>query len=267
MVRLEQPGHHELPIALRPEVGGWRWKSQLTVVVPPRRALDGLVAHRNTRSVRTVAEDMGDRTSRRRWLQGAATSGLTIATGRAWALEPRLRPTPKMTAGPFYPSRIPDEHDANLVRFAGATAKGEVVLLNGVLKDRHGRPVRNGRVEIWQCDSHGTYHHVGQDGPIDDGFQGYGVSTTDDAGRFHFRTIRPVPYGGRTPHIHVKASNAAGQSLTTQWFDADQRVRNERDFLYSGLSGPDRERLMMQFVRVRAASESTSVARLELILP
>ena len=36
------------------------------------------------------------------------------------------------------------------------------------------------------------------------GFQGFGHDVTDAEGAYSFRTIKPVPYSGRTPHIHVK---------------------------------------------------------------
>ncbi len=44
----------------------------------------------------------------------------------------------------------------------------------------------------------------------DPNFQGYGVAKTDAGGAFHFRTIRPVAYPGRTPHIHVRVQAATG---------------------------------------------------------
>lgn len=49
--------------------------------------------------------------------------------------------------------------------------------------------------------------------------QGLAVQISDDAVRF--RTIGPVPYTGRTPHIHVKRGGDAG---------------NARDFLWRHLS-------------------------------
>ena len=50
----------------------------------------------------------------------------------------------------------------------------------------------------------GIYNHPGDDGQKrrDAAFQGYGRTTVDGEGRYAFRTIRPVAYPGRTPHIH-----------------------------------------------------------------
>jgi protocatechuate 3,4-dioxygenase beta subunit len=49
--------------------------------------------------------------------------------------------------------------------------------------------------------------------------------------RWRFRTIRPVPYPGRTPHIHVKLRHASFGELTSQLFVADD-PGNARDFLW-----------------------------------
>jgi len=72
-------------------------------------------------------------------------------------------------------------------------------------------------IELWQCDALGRYHHVGDDsGPRDDNFQGYGATTTDSAGRYTFKTIRPVAYPGRPPHLHIKVRPPGAAVLTTQ---------------------------------------------------
>jgi protocatechuate 3,4-dioxygenase beta subunit len=48
------------------------------------------------------------------------------------------------------------------------------------------------------------------------------------------RTIRPVAYPGRTPHIHVKLRHASFGELTSQLF-VDGDPGNERDFLWRRL--------------------------------
>jgi protocatechuate 3,4-dioxygenase, beta subunit len=78
--------------------------------------------------------------------------------------------------------------------------------------------VRNAIVEIWQCDAEGVYLHS-QDvtrKPRDTNFQGFGRFLTDASGAYYFRTIKPVPYPGRTPHIHVKVKKGGRELLTTQ---------------------------------------------------
>jgi protocatechuate 3,4-dioxygenase beta subunit len=95
-------------------------------------------------------------------------------------------------------------------------------------------------VEIWQCDARGQYHHVGEpDRLLDLEFQGFGATLTDAEGRYAFRTIRPVPYPGRTPHIHFAVEEGGRRRLTSQMF-VEGEPRNERDGLYRRLGGDAR---------------------------
>lgn len=115
--------------------------------------------------------------------------------------------TPAQTAGPFYPPVLPLDDDADLTRVEGTPgqADGRITDLAGRVLDNSGRPLSGVRVEIWQCDANGRYRHPAERGsaPIDPCFQGHGRTVTDSLGRYWFRTIRPVPYPGRTPHIHA----------------------------------------------------------------
>ena len=119
-----------------------------------------------------------------------------------------LAPTPGAREGPFYPVRMPSDDDADLIRVEGAVreAGGDILHLAGRVMDANARPIAGARIEIWQCDANGVYLHPGdrRRAARDAGFQGFGHAKADTAGRFAFRTIVPVPYPGRTPHIHVK---------------------------------------------------------------
>src|SRR5919108_3988550 len=121
-----------------------------------------------------------------------------------------LAPTPRQTKGPFYPLTLPLDKDNDLVRVQGSAqpALGTVTHVAGRVLDLNGRPVAGARVEIWQCDGNGRYHHVDDRNPAveDEGFQGYGQMMTDADGAYRFRTIKPVPYPGRTAHIHFAIS-------------------------------------------------------------
>ena len=131
--------------------------------------------------------------------------------------------TPSQTEGPFYPKTIPEERDADLTQVAGRPAKasGTPLYFGGRVLTQDGTPIRGATVELWQCDVYGRYHHVGDTGePRDDNFQGYGVATTDGDGRYAFKTIRPVPYTGRPPHLHVRVRPRDGSALTTQIYIA-----------------------------------------------
>ena len=165
---------------------------------------------------------------RRNLLRGglAVTAGLGL--GRYGLVAPAfaadLVATPRQTPGPFYPSKKPLDADSDLVQVVGrpAQATGEIVHVFGQVMDLDGRLLPGTLVEIWQCDALGRYHHPRDQGGADPNFQGYGHSTADADGGFHFRTIEPVPYGGRTPHIHFAVTDPKGGRLTTQlYFDGD----------------------------------------------
>jgi protocatechuate 3,4-dioxygenase beta subunit len=131
-----------------------------------------------------------------------------------------LSPTPADLEGPFYPVRLPADRDFDLTIVQGRTraAQGTRLYLSGRVLDTSGRALAGARIELWQCDATGHYHHVDGDRPGDPDFQGYGVATTDDTGRYRFKTIRPVAYGGRPPHLHVKIAHADASPLTTQLY-------------------------------------------------
>jgi len=75
-------------------------------------------------------------------------------------------------------------------------------------------------VEIWQVDASGSYIHSrsGDRGKRDKNFQGYGRFLTGSKGEYYFRTIKPVGYQTRTPHIHVIVKKGDRRLLTTQLY-------------------------------------------------
>ena len=158
----------------------------------------------------------GSRITRR-----TAVLGMSAALARkAWAAP--LVPTPEQTAGPFYPSVLPDDRDADLVVVKGraARAQGTVLYLSGRVTDTNGAPAVDALVEIWQADNFGRYlaPKDGGPGPRDPNFQGYGQVKTDDTGAYRFRTIRPVPYASRPPHVHFQITHARLRPLVTQMY-------------------------------------------------
>jgi protocatechuate 3,4-dioxygenase beta subunit len=67
-------------------------------------------------------------------------------------------------------------------------------------------------------------------------------------GVYRFRTLRPVPYTGRTPHIHLKVRLGPHELLTTQVY-VEGEPGNERDGLWRRLSVADRRALTVPLVR------------------
>lgn len=173
--------------------------------------------------------------TRRRQFLGASAGLATLSAIPASATA--LLTTPAQTEGPFYPLRLPLDHDNDLVQVDGQEerASGTVLSLGGRVLGTDGRPASGLRIEIWQCDAFGAYHHPGdRHGQADPNFQGFGHTIADNQGGYRFRTIVPVAYPGRTPHIHVKVRGAGVDVLTTQMYVAGN-PDNERDGLYRHL--------------------------------
>lgn len=160
---------------------------------------------------------------RRSVLRAAGALVAGVLASRVAAQEAaRLAPTPSQPEGPYYPKRLPEDRDEDLVavRGRGALARGTILHLTGTVRAVDGTPLAGARIEIWQCDANGRYHHVddGAERERDPGFQGYGAAMAGADGGYRFRTIRPVPYPGRSPHIHVRVSHPAAVTLTTQMY-------------------------------------------------
>jgi protocatechuate 3,4-dioxygenase beta subunit len=164
---------------------------------------------------------------RREMLLGATAALLVPSLPQALAASSGLVITPGQTEGPFYPVSFPADMDNDLVRVQGrqAQAMGQVTHLGGRVLNKRGEPVPGVRVEIWQCDARGIYNHPEQPGlqRRDAAFQGYGRTDVGVDGGYSFRTIRPVAYAGRTPHIHFKVHAPGAGRLTTQMYVAGER--------------------------------------------
>jgi protocatechuate 3,4-dioxygenase beta subunit len=175
------------------------------------------------------------RPSRRAFL-GALTLGAAFAGTGAFAEE--LTRTPPQTEGPFYPDRMPLDQDNDLIVIKSdiTPAVGEITHLRGRILDAKGEPVKNAVVEIWQVDHNGVYIHTAcpNRDKRDTHFQGFGRFETASNGEYYFRTLKPVPYPGRTPHIHFKVKKGSKELITTQCYVRGETL-NERDGVFRGI--------------------------------
>jgi protocatechuate 3,4-dioxygenase, beta subunit len=187
---------------------------------------------------------------RRRIVGGlAATLALPVFIRDALA-QATLPPTPSQTEGPFYPVSLPDDTDFDLLAQGKLRyTRGAATWLDGTVTDTSGRALRGAVVEIWQCDEQGHYHHPGDSGKADVAFQGFGRVVAGSDGSYRFRTIRPAPYTGRTPHIHFKVKLAQRELLTTQLY-VEGDPGNARDFLWRRLNAEDRAAITVPFAPV-----------------
>lgn len=185
-------------------------------------------------------------------LRRRTVAAALVAAPALW-LGPRAQPaasrraTPAQTEGPFYPVVLPRDSDHDLLRNGTLTyPEGQSAWIEGSVSDLAGKPVAGAQVEIWQCDHAGHYHHPGDGDRADRRFQGFGRVTVGADGRYRFRTLRPVAYAGRTPHIHVKVKLGQRELLTTQLYVAGD-PGNPRDFLWRSLGEADRAALTVPF--------------------
>jgi protocatechuate 3,4-dioxygenase beta subunit len=192
----------------------------------------------------------------------AAIAGLPFVWRAALAQAARLRATPAQTEGPFYPEALPKDMDFDLLRNGALQySHGQAAWVEGTVTDLQGRPVAGAQVEIWQCDDAGHYHHPGDRGRADPAFQGFGRVTVDAGGAWRFRTIRPAPYTGRTPHIHFKVKLGAHELLTTQLY-VEGDPHNARDGLWRSLSPDERALVTVPFT----ASDDGLRARFPIVI-
>jgi protocatechuate 3,4-dioxygenase, beta subunit len=199
---------------------------------------------------------------------GLALGGLSLFTPGVFAEQ--LARTPRLTEGPFYPDKLPldTDNDLLIVNDSITPAVGEITHLTGRVLSSSGEPVRGARVEIWQVDGKGVYLHTGDSGnkKRDTNFQGFGRCATSWKGEYYFRTIKPVPYPGRTPHIHVKVFKGSKELLTTQLF-INGHAQNKSDGVLRGVRDPlERELVMVDFKPLAESKIGELAARFDIVL-
>ncbi len=167
--------------------------------------------------------------NRRQAIQQAAFTAAAFSTSGLFA---DMLQTPRQTEGPFYPNKLPldTDNDLLLINDSITPAVGTITHLTGRVFSKSGEPVRNAVVEIWQVDNKGIYIHTEDPDHknLDTNFQGFGRFMTGSKGEYYFRTIKPVQYGPRTPHIHLAVKQGGKRMLTTQIYTKGE-TRNKTD--------------------------------------
>jgi protocatechuate 3,4-dioxygenase, beta subunit len=203
----------------------------------------------------------------RRGFLGTVAAG-SLAYWAPGALAEELERTPYQTEGPFYPDHLPldTDNDLIIVNDELTPAVGEITHLTGRILDSSGDPIRNALVEIWQCDSGGAYLHsrTGNRDQRDSNFQGFGRFLTGTSGEYYFRTIKPVPYPGRTPHIHFMVKRPKQEEFTTQCY-IKGHPQNERDFVFRG-AGKGQDLLTSEFAPLKGSTAGELAAKFDIVL-
>jgi protocatechuate 3,4-dioxygenase, beta subunit len=206
--------------------------------------------------------------SRREFIRRAGFLAMLAATPGLFAEE--LVRTPAQTEGPFYPDKLPLDTDNDLLVINdGITpAIGEITWLSGRILDEKGQPLRNALVEIWQCDNNGAYLHSGTTNKEkrDKNFQGFGRFITGSSGEYLFRTIKPVPYPGRTPHVHFAIKTKGREKFTTQCY-IEGHEGNPKDGIWKGIKDErQRKSVTIPFTPLKESRIGELAARFDIVL-
>ncbi len=207
-------------------------------------------------------------TNRRAFLARMTWSAALFMVPGAFAEQLVL--TPRQTEGPFYPDKLPldTDNDLLIINDQITPAVGEVTWLSGRILDARGEPIRGATVEIWQCDRNGVYLHT-RGGPrdrMDSNFQGFGRFVTGSTGEYLFRTIKPVPYTGRTPHIHFAVKCPGREKFTTQCYVRGEPL-NAQDSVWKGIREPaQRDAVTVEFKPIPESPAGELAARFDVVM-
>ena len=204
------------------------------------------------------------------WTRRKIIGTLAFAFTAPGAFAEQLALTPKQTAGPFYPDHLPldTDNDLLIINDSISPAIGEITHLSGRLLDAKGDPIRNAVVEIWQVDGKGVYLHRGSGNgeKRDDNFQGFGRFLTGSTGEYYFRTVKPVSYPGRTPHIHFAVKMTGRERWTTQCY-VKGAAQNDTDGVLKGIKDVQaRESVIIDFAAIQQSKIGELAAKFDIVM-
>lgn len=122
-------------------------------------------------------------------------------------------PSPTEIGGPF-PIKSPSELvKSNII----GNREGIPLVVTLIVEDTNNKclPVKNIKVDLWQCDAKGNYSEYNNqlDGDFTSAHFLRGRQVTNVNGQVSFVSIYPGWYPGRAPHLHVELKNSLNQSL------------------------------------------------------
>ena len=154
-----------------------------------------------------------------------------------------LKETPSQTGGPFvHIGMLPGAAgiDMDLSKFGSRIeGDGERIVVEGLITDGAGAPVKDAVVEIWQADADGRHNSAG--------FLGFARASADqDTGVWRIETIRPGPtktFDGRAqaPHISLLMfARGINIHLHTRMYFAEEGDANAADPVLGQVQPPSR---------------------------
>ncbi|WP_009478346.1 dioxygenase [Rhodococcus sp. JVH1] len=142
--------------------------------------------------------------------------------------------TDSTVLGPFHMTESPTRQLGDTIDEFGSP---DELLVTGTVRNTDGSPLPHATVDVWQCNEEGFYDVQQPD--VQPAGNGRGLFTTDEQGRFWFRTVTPshypIPTDGpvgtlleatrrhpyRPAHIHFIARADQHRPLTTHIFVPD----------------------------------------------
>jgi len=161
-------------------------------------------------------------------------------------MTPLLRETASQTAGPYVHIGLAPkaagfdvfENDFGNVLATPAT-QGERIVIEGIVHDGSGTPLRDVLVELWQANAQGRYAHPAdrQAGKAHDpAFRGWGRACSDfETGLWRFETVKPGAVTGRdgvpqAPHVNLWiVARGINLGLNTRMYFEDEARANAED--------------------------------------
>ena len=199
--------------------------------------------------------------------------------------------TPSQTVGPFFhyglpwkggadlvgqsdmgarPELFPEDHDVLNLAPPKGPVTGEVIILEGVIRDADGKPAPDAMIEIWQANAAGRYASPDDDRndiPLDEGFIGFGRASTSEEGLYRFKTVLPGPVPGpgnsqQAPHIAVSVfGRGIIKRLATRAYFAGQAT-NDADPILALVPAERRDTLIAR----KTSGEDGHAWRFDIVL-
>jgi protocatechuate 3,4-dioxygenase alpha subunit len=171
-----------------------------------------------------------------------------------------LRETASQTAGPYVHIGLAPgaagfktfEQELG-TDIAGPNAKGERIVVEGVVFDGTGSPLKDVLIEVWQANAAGVYPHPAdrRSADVEDGFRGWGRVISDFAtGLWSFETVKPGVVPGRNgrpmaPHLNLWiVARGINIGLNTRMYFADETEANAADPVLNLIDPPRRATLI-----------------------
>lgn len=152
--------------------------------------------------------------------------------------------TARTIEGPLYIAGAPLSKGE--ARLDDGTDDGEVLLMEGQVRDISGKPIAGAIVDVWHANTIGNYSHFD---PTQAAYNLRRRIETDEDGRYRFRSIMPSGYacphgsqtekllkamgrhGNRPAHVHFFITSPGHRKLTTQInIDGDKYLHDDFAF-------------------------------------